>query len=170
VTEPPPTLSPETRQRALALLREAIAASDPLRIDILSAIIEGKAFRRRFAEAFETLESLQAAAVGLENHRVLAIATWFVLRHAAKAGDVAAYRRASSMHRQFAPAMAVPRRPGEELKELAHAGQVEAALEAARAVEEQWLPEALLSVVEGLTNISRHVPNAPAIQDEFHFW
>jgi len=30
VTEPPPTLSPETRQRALALLREAIAASDRL--------------------------------------------------------------------------------------------------------------------------------------------
>jgi len=147
-----------------------LASLPDQRIDILSAIIEGKAFRRRFAEAFETLESLQAAAVGLENHRVLAIATWFVLRHAAKAGDVAAYRRASSMHRQFAPAMAAPHRPDEELKELAHAGQVEAALEAARAVEEQWLPEALLSVVEGLTNISRRVPNARAIQDEFHFW
>jgi hypothetical protein len=146
-----------------------LASLPDRRTDVLIAIIDGKAIRRRFAEAFETLEGLQATPVDLETRKVLAVGSWFVLRHAAKAGDVAAYRRASSMHRQFTLAV-VPNRPDDELKELAHAGEVEAALEAARAVDATSLPYALLSVVEGLTNISRLNPRAPAVQDEFHLW
>jgi hypothetical protein len=139
------------------------------RTDLLAGIIEGKAMRRRFAEAFEAMENLKAEPADLELRKVLVLGSWAVLRHAAKAGDAAVFRRAHSMCQQFALAV-IPSPPYDELKALTHAGQIETALEVARAVDPPLLPNALLSVVEGLTNVSRFNPKASAVQDEFYFW
>jgi len=52
------------------------------------------------------------------------------------------------------------------LTELAHAGQVDAALECVRTPHVSEVPRALLSVIIGLTNVGR--VRSSGVQDEFY--
>lgn len=132
---------------------------------LLTAIVEGKAMQGRFTEAFQavdqakaTLSEYSASQVALACHR-------FISRHAAKEGDAAMFRRAWAMR----PPNDSPAESWDtfnDLTELAHAGQAEAALECARTMHQWDVPKALISVIAGLTNVGRLRPST--LQDEFY--
>ena len=122
--------------------------------DLLIAVVEGKAMRGRFTEALQIAAQADADQVLLAGPRS-------VMRHAARSGDAQMFKHAWAMRSDDLSYTSY-----RDLTELAHAGQVDAAVECARTVHVSEVPRALLSVVVGLTNVGR--VRSSGVQDEFY--
>jgi tetratricopeptide (TPR) repeat protein len=161
-----------------------LAAPNAKQLDLLGRILRGAAERGSFAAAFQILERLQNDALTteaepskvsfkpngeievhtqqspirpveeLERKAAVRNGLWLILRNSARLGDADAFKRAEMLWQQEVADGSAPVRDFLDLRMLARAGCVEAALESARAVPglDQRV-SALLRVVEGIAGV-----------------
>jgi hypothetical protein len=161
-----------------------LAAPNAKQLDLLGYVILGQAQRGSFVTAFQTVERLRndplttqaepsmvilkptgeisvhtqqspvRSVEDLERKAALRIGLRHIMRNAARLGDVDVFKRAELLSRQIAPESSDPMRVFSDLGMLAKAGQVDTAIEFARAVPNlDGRVSALLSVVLGITGV-----------------
>jgi hypothetical protein len=133
----------------------AVMASLAGRHTALAAILTVRAEQRRFDEAFALLDDLERQAPEEKRRDVLNSILWTVGREAIRAGDIDAYRRTEDRRRAQFDDVGKYRVVSSDLSELAYVGQVDGALDLARKSPPDMRTDALLSVVEGMTDTWR---------------
>jgi len=128
-----------------------VSSTSEGKVDLLIGRIEGKAKQHRFAEAIQIIEDAKATLAEADARQVLGVGSMVVRAEAARSGDADMFRRADALR----PSSALLPGSLDDLRALARAGQIETALASARSAGEWQVPEALLSVVEGLTGTLR---------------